>query len=168
MLNPYHEKIDISRIIELQNYQYQNALYLEEEIPAASQRDAAVNITSIGHFMLLSITGSYTTKIADTPATDDNINHLFVQLVDGANHRELFDDYIPANLFLSPGREKVIAGAPADVPVSSPLYLEYPFIYTFPLNGQILVRIRNDSDYANRLRIMFKGIRIFNIQRQDL
>jgi len=166
MLNPYHEKIDISRIIQLQNYQYQNALYLEEEVPASSQLDAAVSITSIGHFMLLSMTGSYTTKIADSPAVDDNINHLFVQLVDGANHRELFDDYIPANLFLSPGREKVLAGV--DIPVSSPLFLEYPFIYTFPLNGQILVRIRNDSDYANTLRIMFKGIRIFNIQRQDL
>lgn len=167
MLNPYHEPIDISTIIDLQNHQYQNALFLEETVAPNSNVDAAVNVTALGHFMLLSMTGDYTTKIADSPVVDDGIPHLFVQLVDGSNQRTLFDNFIPANLFLSPGRVKSVAGAISADNRSDQLFLEYPFIYTFPLNSQILVRIQNNSDYENTLRIMFKGIRIFPASRQQ-
>ena len=162
MLNPYHERIDIQKIIDLQNYQYQNSLYLEQAVPANSQIDAAVNITALGHFMLLSFTGAYSTK--DDGPVDDGINHLFFQLVDGSNQRVLFDDFIPANILLSPGREQIIAGAGN---ASEPLRLEFPFIYTFPLNSQIICRIRNDAGFENTLKIQFKGIRIFPIQRQQ-
>lgn len=167
MLNPYHEPINIQKIIDLQNHQYQNLLYFEEEIPANSQVDGAVNITALGHFMLLSFTGDYTTKIAGDPdPVDDGINHLFMQLVDSSNQRTLFDDYVPCNMLLSPGRVKSLAGAISADNRSDPLYLEFPFVYTFPVNSSILVRVRNNSDYLNRLRIAFKGIRIFPQSRQ--
>lgn len=159
MLNPYHEQINIEEIIRLQKHQYQKCLYLEEEVAAASSVDAFVNITSEGHFMLLSMTGDYTTKSAGP--LDDGLVWLFVQLVDGTNQRPLFDDFVPVNLFLSPGRVKSLAGAISADNRSDPLYLEYPFVYTFPMNSNIMVRIRNTSDYANILRIQFKGIRIF-------
>lgn len=169
MLNPYHSPINIGQIIDLQQLQYQNALYLEETVAANTQVDAAVNITALGHFMLLSLTGDYTTLFDDQDAAaDDGINHLFVQLVDGSNQRTLFDDFVPANLFLSPGRTKDVAGAISAANRSDPLFLEYPFIYTFPLNSNIIVRIRNNSDWENRLRIMFKGIRIFPANRNTL
>lgn len=164
MLNPYHNAIDVPKVLALQNRQYQEAIPLEEEIPAAGQVDAAVQVTSVGHFMLMSMTGSFTTKVLDEqdPA-DDGICRIFIQLLDGSNQRPLFDDYIAANLFLSPGRVRAAAGL-GDA--SDQLYLEYPFVYTFPINGQILVRIRNTSDFANVVRIMFKGIRIFAANRQ--
>jgi len=167
MLNPYHEPIDIGNIIDLQNHQYQNALYLEQEVPAASQVDASVNITALGHFMLLSVTGDYTTKYFDDPDVIDNgICQMTMQLVDGSNQRTLFDDYIPVNLFLSPGRVKAIAGAISADNRSDPLFLEYGFVYTFPKNSAIICRIRNASNYANRIRVMFKGIRVFPASRQ--
>jgi len=169
MLNPYHEPIDISQIIDLQQHQYQNVLYLEEEVAADTQVDATVNITALGHFMLLSMTGSYTTKAFDDPDVIDNgLCPFTVQLVDGSNQRTLFDDFVPANLFLSPGREKILAGAISADNRSDPLYLEFPFIYTFPLNSQIVVRIRNSANYANILKIEFKGIRVFPRNRQSL
>jgi hypothetical protein len=164
MLNPYHEQINIEEIIALQRHQYQETLYLEEAVAANSSVDAAVNITALGHFMLLSMTGDFWTQAAGP--IDDGIPHLFVQLVDGSNQRTLFDNFIPANLFLSPGRVKSIAGAISADNRSDPLFLEYPFIYTFSLNSNILVRIQNNAAVANTLRIAFKGIRIFPASRQ--
>lgn len=168
MLNPYHDKIDIGRIIDLQNHQYQQTLYLSQSVPANSQVDAPVNITALGHFMLLSMTGDYTTKIdGDPDPVDNGICNMLVQLVDGSNQRTLFDNFVPANLFLSPGRRKILAGAISADNRSDPLYLEYGFVYTFPLNSQILVRIQNAADYENIIRIAFKGIRVFPSSRQQ-
>lgn len=163
MLNPYHTAIDVSKVLEIQNRQYQEAIPLEQEVAANTQVDAAVQITSLGHFMLLSMTGSFTTKVADDPVTDDGICRIFIQLLDGSNQRPLFDDFVAANLFLSPGRVQALAGVGN---ASDQLYLEYPFVFTFPINGSILVRIRNTADYANIVRIMFKGIRIYAANRQ--
>jgi len=33
------------------------------------------------------------------------------------------------------------------------------------MNGQILMRIRNTSDWTNKVKVMFKGIRIFASNR---
>jgi len=164
MLNPYHQAIDIKAILAIQNHQYQETLYLEQQIDAATQVDAAIQVTSLGHFMLLSMTGSYTTRVDDgeQAATDNGINQIFIQLLDGSNQRPLFNDYVAANLFLSPGR---IQSIPALGNASNQLFLEYPFIYTFPMNGQILCRIRNTADWTNTVKIMFKGIRIFASNR---
>jgi len=164
MLNPYHQAIDIKSILAIQNHQYQEVLYLEQMVEAGSQVDAAIQVTSLGHFMLLSMTGSFTTLIDDGQgsATDDGINQVFLQLLDGSNQRPLFNDFVAANLFLSPGRVQFLSGVgdPSDQ-----LFLEYPFIYTFPMNGQILMRIRNTSDWTNKVKVMFKGIRIFASNR---
>lgn len=166
MLNPYHEPIDVARILDLQQHQYQNTLYLAQEVPANSQIDAAVNITALGHFMLLSMTCDYTTKAAGP--IDNGLCNMLVQIVDGSNQRPLFDNFIPANLFASPGRVKSIAGAIAVAnPESQPLRLQYDFVYTFPKNSQIMVKIQNASDYLNIIRIAFKGIRIFPQSRNN-
>ena len=158
MLNPYHTAINAAKVLEIQNHQYQEAIPMEQEVDANTQIDAAVQVTSLGHFMLLSMTGSFTTKVEDDPVDDDGICRVFIQLLDGSNQRPLFDTFAAANLFLSPGRVRAVAGVGA---ASDQLYLEYPFVYTFPVNSQILVRINNTSDYANIVRILFKGIRIF-------
>ncbi len=164
MLYPYHQAIDIRAILAIQNHQYQETLYLEQSIEQATQIDAAIQVTSLGHFMLLSMTGSYTTLVDDGQGgvTDDGINQIFIQLLDGSNQRPLFNDFVAANLFLSPGRAQGVAGVGN---ASDQLYLEYPFIYTFPMNGQILCRIRNTADTTNKVKIMFKGIRIFASNR---
>lgn len=155
MLNPYHEKIPLAQVLELQRSQYEQILHIEKEVPANSQTDAALNLTGQGAFMLLSFTGSYTTKTAVD--ADDGINHLYAQLVDGANKWELFDSFVPLNLIFSPGRVRAVAGL-GDA--SQPLRLEYPFIYTFPYNSQIIWKIRNDAAFANTFRVAMKGIRI--------
>lgn len=166
MLNPYHEAIDIMGIMDLQRVQYQNALYLEQVVPANSRVDANVNITALGAFMLLSMTGDFTTNIDNEgDAFDDGINHITMQMVDGSNQRTLFQNEVPVNLFLSPGRRKSDATAITADNRGEPLFLEFPFIYTFPVNGTIQCRLNNASDFDNTIRIMFKGIRIFPTNR---
>jgi hypothetical protein len=159
MLNPYHEKIDIREILMLQNHQYQQILYFENEIPADTTLEGSVNVTGLGHFMLLSFTGDYTTKVNDEgEADDDGICDLSMQLIDGSSNRTLFDNLIPLNILLSPGRRQIIPGVGE---YSNQLYLEFGFVYTFSMNGSIQVRIQNNADFANIVRIAFKGIRIF-------
>lgn len=166
MINPYHERIDIDGVLRLQASQHQQTLPLEREVDAATQIDAVINVTSLGHFMLLFFTGDYTTKYLDGEvAGDDGICHTWIQLIDGSNMRELFSEPVPCNLILSPGRRQILVGAGEP---SQPLYMVYPFVYTFPLNSQIIVRIRNDSDYSNIVRMAFTGIRIFPQSRQNM
>ena len=161
MINPYHDRLDIQKIVELQAYQYQDAILVEGDVPANGEVDLVEDVTALGHFMMLSVTGSFTTKTAAD--ADDGINHLFAKLEDGTNNRSLFGDFIPANLFLSPGRVRAVAGL-GDA--SDQLFLEYPFIYTFPMKGDILLRMRNDAAFDNHISVMFKGIRIFPDSRQ--
>lgn len=163
MLNPYHEEIPVKSILDLQNYQYQSALYLEQAIPANSQVDGSVQIATVGEFMLTGITGAFSTLDGET--TDDGINRLYMQLIDGTNDRSLFESFIWTGLFLSPGRYKAAAGAVGAA--SNQLYLQFPWVYTFPQRGQILCRLRNDAAYENNIRIMFHGIRIFARSRQE-
>jgi hypothetical protein len=163
MINPYHQRIDIDQILELQAHQYQQSLYLEVEVEANSSVDGIVNVTSLGHFMNLHITGDYST--ATSESADDDICRLRGQLIDGANNRELWTNPIPLNIVLSPGRAQSIAAAGS---VSNQLYLVFPFVYTFPLNGQIIMRLFNDGDYVNRARFVFTGIRIFPAVRQTM
>jgi len=162
-MNPYTQPIDVETLFRLQAAQYQVVLPLEQTIPALSEVNARIDITTLGHFMMQSFTGSYTTKILDgQDPTDDGINHLSIKMLDGSNNRTLFEDYIPASLILSPGREKILPAVGND---SEPLRLEYSFIYTFAMNGAIQVNIKNDSDYENILKMAFKGIRIFPMDR---
>lgn len=166
MLNPYFEKIDIDRVMELQNTQFQQLLYAERSVPPNSQIDHAKNITAEGHFLLLSINIGFSTLVLDDQETiDDGRNHLFMQLVDLTHHKELFDDFVDLSLIGSPGRLRFPitgAGTPAD---SQPVRIEFPFVYMFPVNSVIGMRTRNDSDAANKLQVTFKGIRIYTSLR---
>ena len=163
MLNPYHDKIDIDRIFELQQSQYMTSLPLSVTVDPLQTIDAGINITSLGHFMLLNISGDYTT-LNDDPAVDDGTCHIFFQLIDGSNSREIFSEPGKASLYLSPGRSKTSAIAGND---SDSLRLFYNFIYTFPMNGRIIVRVRNDATAANTVNFQFTGIRRFPLSREQ-
>lgn len=161
MLNPYHQKIAVRDILQLQQFQNQETLFGQITVPANSVIDGAVSITSYGHFMLLYMTGDYTTKVAGP--LDDGICRVAMQLIDGINSRNLFSDPVPCDMILSPGRRQILPGVGA---ASQELRILFPFVYTFQMSGRIIVRVRNDSDFENIVRIAFTGIRIFPDARQ--
>ncbi len=166
MLNMFSKEINPVKILKMQNLQYQEKLFLEDTVPGNSQKLGSVDISSLGNFYCLFMTGSYTTLIVNDPADDDGVQHLRAKMSDGSNNRQLFNDYIPLNLFLSPGREKdgISSGVLTDDP-SGNLFYPQPWQYMFTLSSQILFDVKNDSDKPNHYRIAFHGIRFPESQR---
>lgn len=166
MLNMFAKEINPVKILKMQNLQYQEKLYLEDTVPAGSQKLGSVDISSLGNWYCLFMTGSFTTLIANDPAVDDGVQHLRAKMSDGSNNRQLFNDYIPLHHYLSPGREKssISTGVLTDDP-SGNLFYPQPWQYMFALSSQILFDVKNDSDYANDYRITFHGIRFPEAQR---
>jgi hypothetical protein len=95
--------------------------------------------------------------------------------VDSTGQRTLFDDYIPLDLFLSPGRARRqtgLAGAAvannlqavggvADKADNAPsLFYPYRFEYLFAANSDIQLSVKNDSNTTNYIDLAFKGVRI--------
>lgn len=154
-INPYVGILDPQALIDLQEHQYDNIIPVQQEIPASSSLDLSVNISSEGHFQLWYFTIGYTTKTAG-PA-DNGINGIYMQLIDGAQSRTLMTGPVNAALISSPGHLRAVAGI--GVP-DEPLRLVYPFRYMFPRFGTIIMRCRNDHDFANIVSIAYYGTRI--------
>jgi hypothetical protein len=101
---------------------------------------------------------------------------LRMKIQAGASGLEMFGDYVPMNLILSPGRVRVnpldpvlvtggFALADADQgPVPNQLFYPMSYQYPFQANDVITISVKNDFDAAlggwqNRWGITFFGIR---------
>jgi hypothetical protein len=169
-------------LLGVQIRQYSEKLLLAATVPAQSSITAKTTVSNLGHFLCLLLTGKYTTlqKITDPTigvlTIDDGIQHLRAQLIDGAGQKKLFSDYIPLDLFLSPGRGKAnasnayldvldtsvsparevaLAAAPGQT-----LFFPQEFEYLFSANSEILLDIKNDSLADNFFEIALSGYRI--------
>lgn len=167
MLNIFNKEIDPSKILQMQNKQYSEKLLLSDTVPANSSKLGSVNVSSLGGFLCLYITGHFTTvETIEATVTDTGLSYLSGKLVDGSNQRQLFNDYIPLDLFLSPGRVKSenSAGVVTDT-ASNSLFYPQVFQYLFAVNSQILFDVKNDSGYANTYDLVFHGVRFPANQR---
>lgn len=160
IVKPFSQRIDPSKVFEIQNVQYSEKLLLADTVPANSSKLGKVNISNLGHFFCQFMTGSFTT-IGTAAATDSGISYLSGQIIDGAGQRKLFNDRIPLDLFLSPGRRKSSSSAtPVTDPDSNNLFFPIEFEYLFTANSDILIDVVNSSDQDNEYEITFHGIRI--------
>lgn len=169
MFNLFAKEIDPAKILRLQNFQYTEKLLLSDEVPASSQKLGSVNISSLGHFYCQFITGGFSTLYDNAGnINDDGLSHLRVKITDGSNQRPLFNDYIPLDLFLSPGRQKNSESVNfATDTKSETLFYPQPFQYMFTVNSEILVDAKNDSDTPNFYDLVFHGVR-FPLARRNL
>jgi len=155
MISPYGNEIDVGRLLNLQKRQHADVLSIQQTVSAGQTVDASVNVSSEGHFVLLAMTGSFTTL---SGGADVGTNILDIQLLSSDGNKELFNSFVPADLVLSPGRVRDAATA-GDA--SNPLELEYRFMYTFRALSNIIVRVRSRATADdNTINIAFKGIRI--------
>ena len=153
------KRLDAEAIVNLQNYQYRENILLSDTVPASSQKLGRVNISNLGHFYCLFITGHFTTvKRGQEESTDDGVNHLRGKLIDGGNQRALFNDYVPLDLILTPGRVRTILDLTGDP--SNNLFYPIEFNYLFTANGSIMFDVKNDATYDNNYEICFHGYRI--------
>lgn len=167
MINLFAKVIIPEHIEELQNLQYSEKLLLEDTVPASSSKLGKVNISSLGHFYNVYITGHFETLKDVEGITDDGVDHLRGKIVDGSNQRPLFNDYVPLDLFLTPGRVKssLSTGVATD-PVSNSLFYPQVFQYMFTVNSEILFDVKNDSNTAVSYAILFHGIRLPMAQQE--
>lgn len=163
MLNILNKLLNSQEALKVQNCQYQEFLLLEDTVPAGSQKLGSVNVSSLGHFCCQYIVGHYTTlDLYGEPlvVVDLGISYLRGKLIDGSASRPLFNDYIPLDLILTPGRTKSRASQSImQDPPSSNLFYPIRFEYIFPVNSQIQFDVKNDSLADNSYSICFYGYR---------
>lgn len=168
MLNIFTREIDSEAILKMQNKQYSEKLLLSDTVPANSSKLGSVNVSSLGNFYCLYITGDFTTVYdVESTVTDLGVMYLTGKLIDGSNQRQLFNDYIPLDLFLTPGRVKSAnsAGVATDAAANSLFYPQI-FQYMFAVNSQILFDVKNSSNYANEYNLCFHGVRFPAAQKR--
>lgn len=164
LLKPFAQIIDSEKAFEMQKFQYMERLLMQVTVPAGSTAMGQVAVSNLGHFMCLFITGTFTTLASPAGAiVDSGVSYLSGQLIDGAGQRKLFNDRIPLDLLLSPGRRKDAAstGVLTD-PVSNSLFYPIELNYQFTANSMIQMDIANSSDEPNTCEICFHGIRIIS------
>lgn len=164
-------KLDASRLFNLQSTQYSEVLRVSGSCPANGSALARTDISNLGHFLCTKITGFFSTlSLVGGVILDDGIDHLRGQLIDGSGQKKLFNDFVPFSLWLSPGRRRDATAANAFAPVGGTpvsnvgesLFYPVEFEYLFTANSQILLEVRNDSTQANTFDIAFHGIRILS------
>lgn len=121
-------------------------------VAASGGADDEVAIRSDAHFDCDFITGDFTTLNAGP--VDVGANLLSIRITDLSNDLKLMDDFIPLNLFLSPGRvlSPGVVGNP-----SASLFYPIPFKHLFPANGGIGVEAQNAGTAANTFNLLFWG-----------
>jgi hypothetical protein len=160
MIN-YNEILLSDVLHNVKSNQFWNKVVLTGEVAANSTEVEQVNITNLGDFLCLYITGSYTTLYeSNGNIIDTDICYLSGQLIDGTGNRKLFEDFIPFNLFLSPGRVRSQYATNENANPSNSLYLEMPFQHLFDKNSTIILNVKNSSNTTNYFSICFHGIRI--------
>jgi len=162
------KEINTGQIKDLQRKQHFNAIIIQGTVPKLANGGALTakfNLASYGDFLCNDITGSYSSLVEDqAAAVDDGVCHLSAKLSDGQGGIQLFDDFIPLNLFLTPGRQRtmgVLVDAAGGVPnVSLPMFFPKYLVHLFPANNDIVLELRNDADWENTFKIAFWGTRI--------
>lgn len=163
-------KLNAEDLFGVQRVQYSEKIVLEDSVPASSSKMGKVSISNVGHFLCQYITGKFTTNHTGGAGAgiDTGISYLKGLMFDGAGQRKLFNDYIPLDLWLSPGRVRNSTAtntfSPDGVIVTSSasnhLYVPVEFEYLFQANSDILFDVKNSSDVSIDYSICFHGIRI--------
>lgn len=184
MLHSLLKRIDTNSLMKLQQEQYSEKILLSDIVFAGQQKLGRTAISNLGSFLCMYITGNFASVKLDTGSghyEDDGISHLRGQLIDGYGNKKLFNDYIPLDLWLSPGRTKTTtttingaaplavsnsiladAGVAALANPANSLFYPVEFEYLFSENSEIQLDVKNDSGVDLTYNICFHGIRILS------
>lgn len=144
---------EVDRKLGMRQLEWLFAIPVQIVVPAnGGAPDLTIDIKSDAHFECHYITGNFTTL--NEAGADDGTNHISLRITDGSNDLKLMNNFIPANLILSPGR--VLAAGVAGNP-SSNLFYPFPFYHIFPASGGIVIESQNDGATDNVLNLLFWG-----------
>jgi hypothetical protein len=184
LMNLYREHFDVEKILRLRASQYVQPLYVEDIVEAGLTKSTPLPLSTIGAFLVLSFTGFFTClRIKAAPALEDlGICPLRMKIQAGASGLEMFGNYVPMNILLSPGRVRVNPLDPALItggatlanadqgPIPNQLFYPTTYQYPFQANDTISISVKNDFDasvggWKNRWGICFFGIRCRDIKK---
>jgi hypothetical protein len=174
MIRVFNKLLSGNTMFPIQQKQYKESIPLEDTIPAGESKLCKKNISTLGHFLCLSITGTFDTlasvTVEDTARiVDDGICHLRGKLYDGNGQKLLFSDYVPLDLFCSPGRRRSalaennlvdVTGYADRADQTTGLFYPFDLEYLFSSNTDILFDVKNDSNTDLSFALLFSGIRI--------
>lgn len=133
---------------------------LDAEIPALTN-DFVLSKTLDGKnfFTCQELGGSFETlKNIGGVIVDNGVNYISIKLTDAGTDYQFTDNFLPADLLLSPGRvksDKATNNLTTANP-TSPLYKMIPFIHKF--TDKLEVRASNSSNTSIKLRVIFVGL----------
>lgn len=145
-------QMEVARKLGLRTLEWLFAIPFRMTVPANGNDDDQVDIKPDAHFECFYITGDFQTRNA--AGADDGVNHISIRITDGSNDLKLMENFIPANLFLSPGR--TLASGVAGNPTNQ-LFYPFPFHHIFPANGSIIIEATNNGATDNVLNLLFWG-----------
>lgn len=151
-------KTKINDLISRQTIMWPNIVPIQGEVPANSTSSFfKKSIGNSGHFVCDIITGNFETiELVEGVPVDTGRCLLKLKISDLSNQKALFDDWLSADLFLTPGRAK---GLPAVSAYPNQLFFPINFSYIFTVNSDIGVEFSNSSTYACKFNIAFIGLR---------
>lgn len=155
MIDVLLDRIDHNEMLNVQAKQNQEALFMADTVPANSQKMQKVSVSNPGAFAVLRIQLRFTTLAAGP--VDTGVDYLSGKLIDGSNMKPLFNDYVPFGLWAVPGRRKIL---PAGGAASNMIAYEFEWRYLFQINADILLDVKNTSDYLNCWEMLLIGIRL--------
>jgi hypothetical protein len=164
VVKPFSQAIDPAKVFEIQNQQYSERLLMSGSVPAGQTALGKVNVSNLGHFFSMFVTGTFTTLAMPAAAlVDTGVSYLSGQLIDGAGQRKLFNDRIPLSLWLSPGRRRDATSTTVLTdPIGNNLFYPIELEYLFTANADIMIEFYNSSNQTNYYEICFHGIRIIS------
>lgn len=145
---------NVDELLRAHHERYDFKFFGAGTVPGNGSATIPVAISSDAHFQCLSFTGSFTTL--GNGGADDGVSHISCKMTDTGRSLELFNDFIPLSLFLSPGRQRAtgVAGDP-----SNQLFFPIEFNYVFLANSTIELNLQNNSDTANTFNWCFHGVK---------
>lgn len=180
-MNVLLTKLNNTQLRESKIGQHREGILLSGEIAAGQSDTAKVEVGTAGTIVVMRMSGQFTTLDIDTGSghvIDDGICHLRGQLIDTDGNLQLFNDFIPLSLFLSPGRTRaksaLVAGvdtacsnyltadgviADAAAP-SAFLYEPQEFTHPFTVNSYVRIDVKNDAGCSNKFWIYLDCIRV--------
>jgi hypothetical protein len=183
-MNLYRDKLDVEKILRLRASQYVQPLYVQDIVSAGGTQETPIPLSTIGAFLVISFTGFYTSlrikSVQGTTLQDLGVCPLRMKIQAGASTLQMFGDYVPMNLLLSPGRVRVDPADPLLItdgytladgdqgPVPNQLFYPYAYQFPFQANDTITVSVKHDFDasamgWKNRYGICFLGVRVRDI-----
>lgn len=162
-------RLSQSKLRTAKQGQHREGILLQGTIAAGGQDSAKVEVGTVGAIVTLRMSGYFTTlDLVGGVIVDDGVCHLRGQLRDTDGNLNLYNDYVPLVLLLSPGRQKsklavnylTAAGGADRADSSGNLYEGQEFTHPFTINSYILIDMKNDAATPNSFAIYFDVIRV--------